>query len=153
MNEVLYSFTFSNDKNRWPLWYMIALSILIWVVIWWFLTRQYVMSFLFILVAWVWFFIENNSEENTIVEINNLWIKINSQFYDYPKIMYYTVFYENGEAYLLRLTLNKKWLKYIDLKINNEIVLALNDILPKYIKQNEKSELEFVDKIINLLKL
>lgn len=153
MKEILYTFSFSNEKNRWPLWYIIALSILIWFIIWWFFTRQYVMSFMFILMSWVYFFVENNASENTNVEISKLWIKINSQFYDYSKILSYAIFYKDEYPHLLRLTLNKKWLKNIDLKISDKIFEELNNILPNYIKQDENAELNFVDKLILFLKL
>jgi len=152
-NEIIYNWSFSNDKNRWSLWYIIALSVIIWLVVWWFLTRQYVMSFLIILIAWVSFFIENNSEENTNVFITNLWIKINNSFYDFSKISSYTLIYDDENATLLRLSLVKKWIKYLDLNIDNNIALELKSILPNFIKEDEKTELNFSDKLIRILKL
>lgn len=152
-NEIIYNWTFSNDKNRWKLWYIITLSIVIGLVIWWFLTRQYAMSFIIILITWVSFFIENNSEENSEVFITNLWIKINNSFFDYSKINSYSFIYEWDNCVLLRLNLVKKWLKIIDLNVDNDITLILKEILPNLITENEKWELSFAEKIIRLLKL
>ncbi len=153
MNEIIYNWNFSNDKKRGNMWYVITLSIVIGLVVWWFLTQQYVMSFVIILITWVTFFIENNSEENTNVFITHLWIKINSTFYDFSKINGYTIIYDGENPILLRLLLIKKWIKYLDLEINNDQTFALKEILPNFISEDEKWELDFSDKLIRLLKL
>jgi hypothetical protein len=152
-NEVLYSWSFSNDKNRWSLWYIIALSVVIWLVVWGFLSRQYPLSFLIILITGVYFFVENNSEDIINISLTQLWIKLNNSFYDYPKISSYTIIYNWEQAVILRLALVKKWLKYLDIKINNEIAIILKEILPNYIKEDEKWELSLTDKLIQILKL
>lgn len=152
-NEVIYNWVFSNDKNRGWLWYIIALSVIIWLVVWGFLTKQYVMSFLIILIAWVSFFVDNNSEENVQVSITNLWIKVNNMFYDFSKIEAYTLIYEWEDAVLLRLLLIKKWIRYIDLTIDSNIAVDLKQILPNFIAEDEKAELSFSDKLIRMLKL
>jgi hypothetical protein len=153
MDDIIYSWSFSNEKNRWSLWYIIALSVVIWLVVWWFLTRQYVMSFLIILITWVTFFVENNSEEVTQVFITNLWIKVNSTFYDFSKIASYSFIYDWENAIFLRLSLLKKWIKFLDLDIDNNIALDLKSILPNFLKEDRNSELTFTDKIIRMLKL
>lgn len=153
MNDIIYNWSFSNDKNRWSMWYIIAISIIIWLIIWWFLTRQYVMSFLIILITWVSFFIENNSQENTDIYISNLWIKINSSFYDFSKIASYSFIYDWEYAIYLRLALNQRWIKYLDLDIDNNIAWILKNILPNFISEDEKAELSFTDKLIKILKL
>lgn len=153
MENIIYKWSFSDLKNRWKLWYIIAISIIIWLVIWWILTNQYWLSFLVILVSWVMFFIENNSPEIIDVKINELWIQISESFYDFWKINSYSMVYEKEEAKILRLWIEKKWLKEINLKIDNKICLDLKNILPKYIKEIKDSELSKVDKFINLLKL
>ena len=150
---MLYSWTFPDEKNRWQLWYIIALSIIIGLVIWWFITKQYWMSFIILLLSGIIFYIENNSEDNIVVEINDLWIKVSEYFYDYSKINSYTFIYEWENAIILRLHLKKKWIKLIDLKIDNTVVLELKQILPNFIKENEKEDFSFTDKIIRMLKL
>ncbi len=152
-NEIIYNWSFSNDKNRWNLWYIIALSVIIWLVVWWFLTRQYVMSFLIILITWVSFFLENNSEETTQVYITNLWIKVNNSFYDFSKISSYTLIYDWENAVILRLALVKKWINFLDLTIDNNIALNLKWILPNFIVEDENWELSFTDKLIKIFKL
>lgn len=153
-NEIIYTWSFSNDKNRWPLWYIIALSIVIWLVVWGFLTKQYVMSFLIILITWVYFFVENNSEEITSIYIQNLWINIWNSFYEYTKFQSFNVIYTWNEARILRLVLkNNVWVKFIDLSIDNNVASILKDILPNFIIEDDKTEISFSDKLIKFLKL
>jgi signal transduction histidine kinase len=153
MKDTIYTWKFEDKKNRWPLWYIIALSIVIWLSIWWFLTKQYWMSFIILLISWLTYFIENNKEDEIEVNINNLWIKISTIFYDYSKIDSYTFIYNNENAVFLRLNLNKKWIRNIDLYVNNEITEELKNILPNFIKEDKKAELSFSEKLISLLKL
>ena len=150
---MLYSWTFPDDKNRWQMWYIIVLSIIIWLVIWWFITKQYWMSFIILLLSGLIFYIENNSNDIIKIEITELWIKIDDFFYDFSKIDSYTLIYEWENAVICRLDLNKKWIKSLDLKIDNTIALELKKILPQYIKENEKQDFSFVDKMIRMLKL
>lgn len=152
-NDIIYSWSFSNDKNRWSMWYIIALAIIIWFVVWWFLSRQYIFGALIILITWVYFFVENNSQDNVEVSISNLWVKVNNFFYDFSKIESYSIIYNWDVAVILRLSLIKRWLKNLDLQIDNNTALDLKSILPNYIKEDEKAELSFNDKLIKILKL
>ncbi len=152
-NDLIYNWSFSSEKQRGSLWYIIALSIIIWLVVWWFFTRQYIFSILIILVTWVYFFVENNSESMVLVSITNLWIKVNNFFYDFSKIESFSIIYSWENAIILRLELGKKSLRYLNLQIDNNIALNLKQILPNFINENENWELSFNEKIIKLLKL
>jgi hypothetical protein len=152
-NNIHYTWKFNDEKNRGTLWYIITLSIVIWLVIWWFLTKQYWMSFIVLLIAWLTYFIENNSPEQIEVNISELWIKIWNSFYDYSKIDSYTFIYTWENANVLRLHFNKKWLRYIDLPITNNLVSDLKWILSDFIEENSKGELSFSEKLIKILKL
>ena len=153
MNQSLYNWTFDDTKNRSTLWYIIALSIVIWFTIWWFFTKQYWMSFLMLLVAWVFFFIENNADDIIGVDITELWIKIWDNFYDYSTLDWYSFIYSGDEAIILRLSTNKTGIKRLDLKINSWIAIHLKEILPNYIEAKDNQELSMSEKIINLLQL
>lgn len=152
-DNILYSWKFDDNKNRGSMWYIVALSVVIWLAIWWFLTKQYWMSIIILLIAWVFYYIENNSDDEINVIINELWIKIWSSFYDFSKIDSYSFIYNWENAVFLRLELNKKWLRVLDLDIDNTIALNLKWILTNYLTENPKGELKFVEKIISLLKL
>lgn len=150
---MLYTWTFPDEKNRWKLWYIIVLSIIIWLVIWWFLTKQYWMSFVVLLMSGLVFYFENNSPDKIKVEVWELGIKVEDYFYDYSKIESYTLIYEWENAVICRLNLIKKWIKQLDLIIDNNVALELKKILPNFIQENEKQDFSFTDKIIKLLKL
>ena len=152
-NNIIYSWSFEDKKDRSATWYVIFLSVIVWLIIWWFLTKQYGMSFIILLLSWLSYFIDNNSDDVVSVNLNELWIKIWNTFYDYSKINSFTFIYDWENAIFLRLHLNNKWLKHINLNIDNNIVLDLKQMLENYIEQNPKWELEFSEKVIKFLKL
>ena len=119
MSNIVYSWTFDDTKNRSSLWYTIVLSIVIGLVIWWFLTSQYGLSFILLLMTGLVYFLENNSADEVRVDITDLWIQIGESFYDYSKISAVSYIYEAEKAVLLRLHMNKKWIRSIDLPIQN----------------------------------
>jgi hypothetical protein len=153
MSEILYSWKFNDTKNRWKLWYIIAISIVIWSTIWWFFTKQYWLSFIILLIAWLYYFVENNSLDTVEVQILNTWIKIDWVFYDYSSIASYWFIYKNEQPIWLRINLNKKWLRFIDVKANRENISNIKSTFSNEIEETEKIELTFSEKIINLLKL
>lgn len=153
MENIIYSWNFSEQKNRWVFWYIIAISIVIWVVFWGILTWQYGLSIVMFLAAWVLFFIENNSSENVLVQLNSLWIQIGENFYDYTKIENFSIIYDKSNPIYCKLVLNKRWLKVINLKIDNKVWEDLKQILPNFIREEKNWELNFADKLIILLKL
>lgn len=153
MSEILYEWSFEDKKNRWTLWYIIALSAVIWFSIWWFLTKQYGMSFIILLIAWLFYFVENNSEDTVKVKINDLWINIAWAFYDFKSIENYWIVYKWDSPILLRLNLNKKWIRYIDVKINSKLIHEIKSVLSDYLEETAKVELTVSEKFIKLLKL
>jgi hypothetical protein len=151
--NILYTWSFDDKKNRWTMWYIIALSIIIWLSIWGFLTRQYWMSFIVLLISWLIYFVENNSDDIVTITITTLGIKIWKGFYDFSKINSYSFIYNWENSIFLRLNLNKKWFKHIDLIVNNSITNELNQILPNFLKEQSKWEISISEKIIDKLKL
>lgn len=153
MNENIYSWEFDDKRDRWTLWYIIALSIVLWLSIWWFFTKQYWMSFIVLLISGLAYFAENNSEDIVKVNINNLWISIAWSLFNYSSINSFQIVYKLEEPILLRLNLNKKWIRNIDVKINNYNIEEIQNILIEFIKEKEKVELTVSEKIIKKLKL
>ncbi len=153
MENTIYKWSFSDLKNRWKLWYIIAISIIIWLVVWWIFTKQYWLSFIVLLVSWVIFFVENNSPDTINVEITELWIQVSDSFYDFSKINSYSFIYNKKNAIFLKLWINKKWIKSLNLKIDNDICYDLKKILPNYIEEAKDWELSWIEKFINILKL
>lgn len=152
-NENIYSWKFNDKKHRGQTWYIVALSIVIWLIIWWFVTKQYWMSFLLMLITWTAYFVENNSEDEIDVVITNLWIRVSNTFYDYSKITSYTFIYDNEKAVFLRLIINKRWIWYINLNIDNTVAWDIKWVLPNFIEENPKWDLTFTEKLLHKLKV
>lgn len=153
MPETLYSWTFSTQKTRGALWFAVAFSIVTALVIWGFLSKFYMMSFVILLLCWIYFFVENNSDEDVVIMITELGIKVWWAFYDYSKIWTFSLIYSWDDAVLIRLKLLKRWLHILDLKIDNSVVNELKTILPNYIQEDPTEEITLTDKMIKLLKL
>lgn len=153
MSNILYSWKFEDKKNRSHLWYIIALSIVIWLVIWGFLTKQYWMSFIILLISWLAFFTENNSEDQIEVQLAEQWLYIWSTFYDYSSIKMFTVGYQNDSAELLRLHVKKTGIAILDLKISSNILPEIQNILIQYVEDWGKAEISSTDKLIKFLNL
>jgi len=154
MSDLLYSWSFNSKKQRWALWYIITLSVTIWLVIWGFLSKQYWMSFVIIILSGLVFYVENNSEDIVWVKITNDWIKIENNFYPFTSISNYWIIYEWEMAIILRLSIVKKiWIWTIDINIDNTITSDIRNILSNFLEENNKQELSSWEKLIRLLKL
>jgi hypothetical protein len=153
MSEYIYTWEFDDTKNRSTLWYVIALSIVLWLSIWWFITKQYGMSFIVLLIAGLVYFVENNSDDRVEVKISNIWVKIANTFYDFNTIESYWIVYKWEEAKILRFFLKKKWIKNIDVQINNKIITDIINALDNNVVEVPRIDLTFSEKLIQLLKL
>ena len=154
--ELLYNWEFKNKEEKWKNWYLIALTVIIWLVIWWFFTPWYYwFSFIVIFVSWVYYFFENNSEDYLYVAITNFWLQIWSRFYEYWKFKNYMYIYSWGIPMILRLKLIAPNIneKEIDLRIDEHILLDLQEILPNYLEQERDGELTLTEKISYGIKL
>lgn len=151
--ETYLNWKFNSKKEKSQLWYIVAFSIVIWLAIWGFTTKQYAMSFVVILIAGMYIYTENNTEDEIEIWVTDLGIKVWDSFYDYSKIESYNMIYDGDLAKTLRLKLKTKGLGFLELEINNELASSLNDILPNYIEEDENSELTFVEKLIKILNL
>jgi hypothetical protein len=85
--------------------------------------------------------------------VSEVGIRIDKTFYEYPKIESFSVVYSGEKMVYLRLFLKKQAIGKIDLDINNEIGMALKEILPNFVAETENSSLTATEKIIGVLKL
>jgi len=151
--DTLYEWSFSNKKDRSQLWYIISLSIIVGLVIWGMLSKQYMLSFMAIMIAGVWFLMENNSEDLVHVRITQLGIRINQEFVSFASIASYSVIYNADQAIFLQLHTKKTMIKMTNLNINNQIALELEQILPHFIENSWEGQMTVLDRILNILKI
>ena len=151
--NILMQWSYEDNKERSPIWYIIALSVAIGLIIWWFFTRQYGMSIVVMLISWFFFFLENNTEDEVKVIISDQWIKVQSNFYDYAKINWFYLVYEGDQAIFLRVGVKKNGISTLSLRIDNSIAPEIRTILSNYIEESEKQELTLTEKILHFLKI
>ena len=111
------------------------------------------MSFIVLLITWLVYFVENNSEDNIKVTVSDLWIKISEVFYDYTSIESFSTLYKWEIPVSIRFNLKKKWIKHINVKVNSEIISDVKGILADFIEESPNVELTFSEKMIEILKL
>jgi hypothetical protein len=154
MSEVLYSWKFSSKKDRSPTWYIIALSAVIGIVIWGFITRQYWLSLVLLLAAGIVFYVENNSEDEVSVNITESGIQLAESFYDFSKINQYIFMTNWNQTTLVRFFVNKwRWNRFLDIDVSSQIAQDLKTILPNFLPEWQTQELSTIEKIIHLFNL
>lgn len=98
--------------------------------------------------------IENNSPDIIKIEIDDNWILVWDNFYDYPKIESFWIIYNKNIPVYLRLRLNTKGFKILDIVLDKNLNTSqIRAFLLQYISEDEKNELSSMDKIVDYLKL
>lgn len=152
-SAALLEWKYEDIKDRSPIWYMVALSIAIGLVIWGFFTRQYGMSIVIMLLAGIIFFIENNADDNVDVSITELGVKVQNNFYDYAKISSFYLVYQGDQAVYLRLNIKKRGIKTLSIRIDNSIAPNIRATLVNFIEESDQQEISFLEKLSHILKL
>ena len=152
-SELYYTWNFQDTKQRSPMWYIIALSLAWWLIIFWFLTKQYGMSVVLLLIVGLYFFLENNADDEISVQITNLGIWVQWNFYDYSRIESFRFVYDGPEAIYLRINIKKSWIKHMNIRVDNDIVANIRPILSEFIQEDAQSDITLLEKIIHNLKL
>ncbi len=98
-------------------------------------------------------FVENNSEDVIEAKISDMWIYVGESFYDFESIAKYSTAYQWDNALFIRIYLKRKWVAVLDIKLDNQILWDIQNILDQYIENSGKTELSQTDKIIRLLNL
>ncbi len=154
MSENLYTWKFPWRKNHSGMWYIVALSLVIGIVLWGFITRQYGLSLVLLLASWIFFYVENNSEDEVFVTINGYGIQIWGSFYDFSKIDQYAFITNSNQIILIRFYINKsRTSRFLDIELNDKIAADLQTILPNFLPEWQRQELGLTDKLIRLFNL
>lgn len=151
--NALYSWTYDDTKNRSPRWYMLALAISIGLIIWGFITGQYGMSILVMLIVGFVYFLENNSEDQVAVQITNLWIAVQDAFYDYPKVQSFSIVYDGPNPIFLRLKLKRRGIPVVNIRLDSSIASDVRPLLVQFLEESDKEEISFIEKITHFLQL
>ncbi len=151
----MFSWKFNSKKNKGVLWYNIAIIVMLMFIILGYVMWLYLLSIVIFIFTWVYLLLDNNFPDVVEININESGIKIWSNFYDYPKIESFGIIYDNNIPVLLQLNIKVFWFKNINIPLNKEEIdiANLKNFLIQFLPENPKSELWFIDKLINYLKL
>lgn len=150
----MISWIYDGKRKKWKLWYIIAISIIISFSIWWLIMQIYAMTIVVLLLAGVYFLIENNSETNIKITIDNEWVDMSNAFYAYAQIDYFAVIYSGRNPFLLRLKLKWKKTSVIDIYLVEWInIWDLRLFLGQFITEKANVELGLVEIALYLLKI
>ena len=124
------------------------------IVVWAFITRQYGLWLIVLLVAGIFFYVDNNSEEETSVAITSTGIQVSTSFYDFSKFSQYSFVLDGSDIVFIRLYLLKPTTsRYIDIDVDIEVSQVLSQVLPNFLPEWTKQILTFTEKLTHLLKL
>lgn len=98
----MFSWEFSNKKNRGPIWYIIGLIVVGSLVMFGILTQLYLLSVVTILFTGVILLIENNSAPSTQVQILEDKIIIDNETFLYENYSSFRIITVEQYAYALR---------------------------------------------------
>ncbi len=103
----MYHWQFSSGHDRPPSWYIAALVVVIFFVVYGVVTGAYLMSVAAFLFAGVYIMIENNSTPLSDVHVTEQGVQVESTFYPYADMLHFSLVYEEGIPRLLRLGMKK----------------------------------------------
>jgi hypothetical protein len=103
----MYHWQFSSSIQRSKEWYIIALIIVLFLVVYGILQELYIMSIVAFLFAGVYILIENNASPVSTVDIDDKKIQVNSTIYNFDSIDRFTLLMSGGEHSMLRIFMKK----------------------------------------------
>lgn len=150
----MYHWQFASRNERPQSWYIVALVVVVFLVIYGIVQWLYMMSVVAFLFAWVYIMKENNAAPLTDVNVTENGIQVQDTFYEYSQIASFAILYDQEIAKMLRFSV-KKWItSLIDIPITQDVNPAeLRNILLKNISENPDAEFTKSDRMIQAMRL
>lgn len=150
----MFSWQFTTEKNRPKSWYLIALIVVLFLVIYGIYEWLYLMSVVSFLFAWVYIMLENNSSPITSVLIDTQKIQVNSTLYEFSKITKFTLLSNEWKIIMLRIFPKKSIMSIVDIPITETIdTEALKTFLESKIQFDGDLDWWKSDRFIHAMKL
>lgn len=150
----MFTWQFSSQKVRPPQWYLIALIVVIFFVIYGIFEGLYLMSIVAFLFAGVYILIENNAAPTVTVLVNDRLIQVGSALYELDKISKFSILSRDGIPAILRIWIKKSITPNMDIPLTSEVDgYALKDFLVQYIEYDSEAEFTKSDRIIEVMGL
>lgn len=126
----MFSWEFSNKKNRGPIWYIIGLIVVGTLVMFGILTQFYLLSVITVLFTGVIVLIENNTAPTTRVNILEDRVIIDNETFMFEKYATFRIITIDNYAYSLRFLSEKRFGTSLDIPFSQEVdVEALKNFL------------------------
>jgi hypothetical protein len=151
----MFSWTVSLKQERSAGWYSIAGIVALSLIVWGFVEAIYALSLVVIIFVGVYLLIENNAPDSVEVTVDENGIGIGSDFYDYPKIENFAIVYDDGKPVLLRILLNIRGIRLIDVDLPEGAVNAadLRAFLSGYANESKNTDLGTIERITRMIGL
>lgn len=148
----MFEWTVSVRKERSAGWYAAAGIGVASLIVWGFFEGLYALSVVVVIFSGVFLLIENNAPDSVLVSVNENGIGIGTDFYDYGIVSSFALIFDAGAPIYLRLKLNKKSIRTIDIDIPpGSDVSNLRAYLAGYAEEAKDAELTFSERLLRNL--
>lgn len=145
----MFSWSFSNKKNRSSSWYIIASIAAISFIIFGIVSQLYLLSVVVVLLIGTFILIENNDAEATQVNIDEYQITIGGTKYFWWDFSQFSVVVSEWHAVFLRLIPKRKIATVLTIPFSVEVnVLELREFLLNILPEDTNNELTGVDALL-----
>ena len=150
----MYNWQFASTKSRPAHWYVVALIVVLFLVIYGIFEGLYIMSVVAFLFAGVYILMENNATPTTQVEVTDRAIVISGTRYEMTDIEKFALL-KNGDDYvMLRIFLKKSFSAMIDIPLTEEVdAYGLKDFLELSLPFDTTADWNKTDRLIHAMKL
>ena len=146
------SWTFHSKAQKTRTWYIVAGIVTVSLALWAFIVSQFALGVLAILFAGVFLLYDINSNDESLIEIDDQGIRLDGKLYDMAKIARFGVIYSHNEPFALRIITGTRVVQVIDVFIHPDISIPdLRGYLGQYIVEDESMELSFIENILYAL--
>ncbi|MDD2693308.1 MAG: hypothetical protein PHY14_00055 [Candidatus Gracilibacteria bacterium] len=150
----MFTWQFSSQKERHPQWYIVAIIVVLFLVVYGIFEGLYLMSVVAFLFAGVYILMENNSAPTVSVTVNDRVVQVGSSIYELDKIAKFTILSRDGTPALLRIWIKKSLTTTLDIPLTSEVdAYALKDFLSNHITYDSEAEFTKSDRIIEVMGL
>jgi hypothetical protein len=150
----MFHWQFSTKKERPQSWYIIALLVVGFLIIYGIWEEIYLLSVVTFLFSGVYLLIENNSTPLVTVDITEHGINISSVFYEYSQISSFALIYEGQVARVLRIGVKKGLTSTIDIPFAFDLnAREVREYLLSFIPEDTEAQFTKSDRVIQAMGL
>ncbi len=150
----MFFWSFSSKKERTPKWYIFALIVILFLIIYGIIEGLYLMSIASFLFAGVYILMENNSNPVIEVKIDDHAIRANTSVFEFSQIQKFAILSHENVPIMLRIFLKKSFSPVVDIPFTTEVdAYEVKDFLAQYLELDDTAEFTKSDHLINIMRL